>query len=150
MRFVLPLCVTFCLPALTSAQAHPLVGRWNLSMPAPMRGADGKVSMVTRKSVMTVELAGDSLIATVRNEPLPGEPDSGDRRFAGIRNAGAVRLVHASTATLSGGSRDMSREASTIYVLDASGDKVTGTLTVEVPGIDGIPPRTVTGTLVRR
>lgn len=150
MRFVLPLCATLCLPTLTSAQAHPLIGQWNLSMPAPIRTADGQVSMVTRKSVMTVELAGDSLIATVRNEPLPGEPVTDDRRFSGLRSTGAVRLVRNSTAMLSGGGSDMAREALMTYLLDASGDKVTGTMSVEVPGIASIPPRTVTGTLVRR
>ena len=148
MRHLLSLFAILSVPALAEAQSHLLAGQWNISTPLPMRGENGQPTMVIRKGLMTITVAGDSLIANLKMEPQPGEPARRDQRLVGLRRDGIVRLLHVSTAALRGGSEDLQRQASTTYALDAKGDTLTGVIQMQVEGIPDIPEFPLTGTRV--
>ncbi len=148
MRHLLSLLALLTVPALADAQSHPLAGSWNISTPAPMRGENGQPTMVTRRGLMSISVAGDSLIANVKMEPQPGEPARRDQRLVGLRRDGIVRLLHVSTAALRDGSEELQRQASTTYALETKGDTLTGVIQIHVEGIPDIPGRPLTGTRV--
>ncbi|MBL0939997.1 MAG: hypothetical protein IBJ03_13975 [Gemmatimonadaceae bacterium] len=148
MRYHLALAVLLSLPVFAEAQEHPLVGRWNLAIPAQVRGADGRPTRVQLKGKLEVSAVGDSLVAILDVEAVAGQPPRKQERMVSLRREGTMRFVNKSVASLAGNGELLTRPATATYEFDVTGDQLNGTMQLEVGGVPGIAPRTLTGTRV--
>lgn len=145
-RFAL-LLTALVLPRLAHAQSHPLVGEWSVSYVGGMRIENGERTPMTVKGVLTVATEGDSLIATLKTEPMEGQPARPPARFAGKSTAGKVTFIQRSEATLNMNGEAMKRTAISTYILEATADTLTGTLARQIEGLDiPIEPQPFNGT----
>jgi hypothetical protein len=148
MRTLPSLLALLALPVAPLLQTHPLVGQWAIAIPTMIRGSNGLPTDIVHKGIMKVSLAGDSIVATVQMDPLPGVPARKEQRFVGPRSTGTVRLTTVTTATLVGNGDEMTRQATTTMVLTVKADSVSGTQQTEIPGIPDVPDRKVSGARV--
>jgi hypothetical protein len=145
-RFAL-LLAALVLPRLAHAQSHPLVGEWSVSYVGGMRIENGERVPLTVKGVLTVATEGDSLIATLKSEPIEGQPARPPARFAAKSAAGKVTFVQRSEATLNMNGEQSKRTAISTYILEATVDTLTGTLARQIEGLDiPIEPQPFNGT----
>lgn len=126
-------------------QQHPLVGHWAITVPTQIRGENGLPTPYSLNGHMAVVQVGDSLVATVTMDAIPGQAPRPEARVAGAKRDGTVHLMATNTATLAGNGELLSRPATTTYVLEAKGDELAGFLELEVAGVPGIPKRAITG-----
>ena len=133
-------------PGLVSAQSHPLVGEWKVSVPAGMRVEDGEPTYMMATGVMTVSSTGDSLIAIMKMEPLEGMPPRPATRLAAKLVPGKVLFSLTSEAKVNVNGEESTMKAVSTFVLDAVGDQLVGTVTREIDGVAGMKDQPVKGT----
>ena len=149
MRRVLIAVSALVIPSLLPAQAHPLVGEWKVSVPAGMRVEDGQPTYIMANGAMTVVVAGDSLIATMKMEPMEGRPPRPATRLAAKLAAGKVTFTNSSEAKVNVNGEETTKTAVSTFVLDATGDMLAGTVTREIDGVAGMKDQPVKGTRVK-
>ena len=123
-------------PVALSAQAHPLVGRWTVTMQIGTQSEDGVETPITDSGTLTVVSQGDSLVATLAMPTPPGIPERPPRRMAARTAAGPVVFVLASKMMLNENGNVSTRDAVSTFTLSASGDALTGSVTRRVEGLD--------------
>ncbi len=144
-RFLL-LALALC-PALAQAQAHPLVGQWDISLVAGMRIENGEQVPINAKASLNIAVEGDSLVATLKTEPVEGRPARPPARFAAKTTAGKVVFVQKSDAKLNMNGEEMTRTMVSTYTMEASGDALTGTISREIVGMEmPVSPQPLSGT----
>jgi hypothetical protein len=136
----------FLVPSVLFAQTHPLVGTWKIVVPVGMRITGGDPEYITTPGVLTVTATADSLIATLKLDPLEGRPARPASRMATRFTTGKVSFAVTSTAQVSiNGDATPSTSTST-YVFEANGDAITGTVSREIPGVAGMGAQPIKGT----
>ncbi len=130
---------------------HPLVGVWRVTYPWHTEMRDGVAVPYQENGEVTVEVKGDSLIATVTTTPTSAFSPRRPFRLATVANGAEAVFVDRSvvTFTTEGG---VKREATavTTWVLRPAGDDLAGSLERHVEGSRATPtPRPVTGRRIR-
>lgn len=149
MRMLLSCCALLSLPLHAErVQTHPLVGQWTVSAPTQVRGENGLPTTITLKGKLEVAARGDSLLATLQMDAVPGQPPSKQLRMAAAQRAGAVHFVNVSTATLRGNGDELSRDATTTYTFEIKDNQLVGSISIDIPGVPDIPPRALSGSRV--
>lgn len=135
-------------PLLAQAQAHPLVGAWDIEYAGAMHIENGMPTPVMMKGTMTVVAQGDSLVATVKTTPPAGMPPRADMRLATISASGPVTFIYRSQARVNINGEESVRESITTWSLTVSGDQLSGTMARQVGGgeLPGGDPQPVKGT----
>ncbi len=133
------------------AQAHPIVGAWDIEYAAGMRVENGEPKPVMAKGRMTVVTLGDSLIATVKTVAPEGMPARPDLRLATKAAPGQVTFIYRSQARVNMNGEESVRESVTTWLLDANGDTLTGTMARQISGgeLPAGPPQPVKGSRAR-
>lgn len=148
MRRPLLLAALLLLPGALAAQTHPLVGTWDVQVPAGIRrGPEGPTALMAKGS-FTFSVAGDSIIGMLKNEPLEGQPERPAKRVAAKLAAGAITFVSTSEAKMTMNGEEMARTAISTYRFEVAGDTLKGTLdlTIEGMNLDMGGPQPITGT----
>ncbi|MFN0180176.1 MAG: hypothetical protein ACKVZ0_15355 [Gemmatimonadales bacterium] len=137
-------------PSTSTAQGHPLIGAWSITFPAGMRIENGTPTPITRTGKFTVVAQGDSLIATLATDPADGLPPRPDARLATKAGPGDVVFIHRSTARININGNEREATSISTWTLSVMGDKLEGTVTRQVEGMDApsAGPQPVTGTRV--
>ena len=119
---------------LPAPQAHPLVGAWRVTYPWHVEVKNGVATPVMETGEMTVEARGDSLVASIARE--------GKRaiRLATRRGPGDVTFIARDSVTFTSPSGKRGVIAVSTWVLQPSGDQLSGTLDRRVEGIDVANP----------
>ena len=129
------------------AQDSPFAGTWQLSYPIGMQVDNGVATPILGTGVLTVEMTGDSLIATLVTDPVPDMPARPPARLAAKAGSGTVTFVsHASgKASMNGEERDINVVST--WVLTVTGDAIAGTVQRQIEGFAGMgqEPQPVTG-----
>ena len=74
MRRPVLLAAFLLLPGALAAQSHPLIGTWDVNVPAGMRMENGEATPVMAKGTLVFSVAGDSLIGMLKTDPIEGQP----------------------------------------------------------------------------
>src|SRR5665213_2351854 len=94
MRQAILLSACLLLPGTLAAQAQqPLVGSWAVTVPAGMRMENGVATPMQATGALTVRVEGDSLIGTLKMEPIEDAPDRPATRLTAKFAAGAVVFI---------------------------------------------------------
>jgi hypothetical protein len=151
MRRALLLLSALVAPSIAAAQAHPLVGTWNVTIPVGMKVEGGESTPLTSSGTMAVTAQGDSLIAVLDLEAPEGMPKSPPRRIAGVRTAGTVTLTYTAEAKMytTDGTVETHKAVSR-FAFTVSGDVLSGTVAREIEGLPNMGPQPVTGTRAQR
>jgi len=134
-------------PAVLAAQAHPIVGTWDVSVPAGMRMENGEATPIMAKGSFVFSVVGDSLIGTLKSEPLEGMPPRPASRVAAKLAPGTVTFVSKSEAKLNMGGEEMTRTAVSTWIFEVTGDALKGTVERAIEGVEMAMggPQPVTG-----
>jgi hypothetical protein len=123
-------------PAALAAQSHPLVGTWAVEVPAGMRMENGEATPIMAKGTFVFSVVGDSLIGTLKSEPLEGMPARPASRVAAKLATGTVTFVSRSEAKLNMGGEEITRTAVSTWIFDVSGDTLKGTVERAIEGVE--------------
>jgi hypothetical protein len=137
------------LPGALSAQAHPLAGTWNVTVPAGVRIENGEPSVIIAKGVLNVTVSGDSLIGTLAVEPPEGMPARPASRLAARLGPAPTTFVSVTQATINTNGEESQRTVTSRFTIaSAEGDAFTGTVTRVIEGMEGplSEPHPFTGT----
>ena len=135
-------------PLTAQAQSHALAGNWTIEYAGGMRIENDTPTPIMAKALLTITLAGDSLIATLAMEPNPNLPPRPESRFAALKVAGnEIVFTQRSEARLNMNGEEQLATAVSTWTLKADGDALTGTLGRRIEGMDlPMPPaQPVTG-----
>ena len=132
MRSILLLATVLTAPALLSAQANPLVGRWAIEYPGGMQIENGVPTPIAATGVLTITSEGDSLIAVL----VPGDTSRPTVRMTAPAGNGTKTFVQRSEATMEMGSGTETRTATSTWILTARGDTLSGTVERAIEGLD--------------
>lgn len=134
------------LPVAAHAQAHPLVGSWDVEYQAGMRIENDTPTPIMAKATLVVALAGDSLVATLTAAPNPDLPPRTPQRFAARFAAGPVQFVQRTTVTMNRDGEETRHPATVTWRLEVNGNELKGTIERAVEGLEmAAPPGTITG-----
>lgn len=148
MRPTQLLSALLLLPASLAAQSHPLVGTWDVNVPAGMRMENGEATPIMAKGTLTFSVTGDSLIGMLKTVPLEGQPERPARRMAAKLVTGAVTFVTKSEAKMTMNGEEMTRTSTSTYVFDAADNALKGTVERAIEGLEVQMggPQAITGT----
>ncbi len=136
-------------PHLVHAQTHPLVGDWSVSMAAGMRIENGEQTIITQKGMMSVAVVGDSIVATLKMEPLEGRPARPASRLAAKLVPGKVVFMDKREATINTNGEEQKVMSTSTFTFDPSGDALNGTVSREIPGMGGMGAQPITGNRIK-
>ncbi len=143
MRHVLfPALLLALLPVAAGAQAHPLVGTWEVTYPAGFEidGPSQRARAIEATGTLTITATEDSLIAVLETPPVEGLPTRPPSRFTSLRvSAWPVRFAQRSPATLTINGRDEERTAISRWEFTVDGNTLGGTVS---RGVEGFPSPT--------
>lgn len=136
-------------PAALLAQAHPLVGRWSVTVPVGMRIEGDIETPVTVTAGLHVTIEGDSLVAMLSMPAPQGMPARPPRRLTTRLADGPAVFELRSVARIDTNGETAMRDAVSTFTLSANGDSLTGTILRRIEGAD-MPAKAdpVTGTRV--
>lgn len=148
MRRPLLLAALLLLPGALAAQTHPLVGTWDITIPAGMRVENGEATPIMAKGTLTFSVTGDSLIGILKTEPIEGQPVRPAKRIAAKLVTGAVTFVLKTEAKMSMNGEEMTRTAINTYVFDVADTALKGSIDRAIEGLDVDMggPQPITGT----
>jgi hypothetical protein len=136
-RHTLLAALLLCLPTVLSGQSHPLVGTWNVTVPAGVRIDNGEPAIIVAKGTLAVTVVGDSLIGTLNVEPPEGLPARPASRLAARRASGPTTFVSVTQATLNVNGSESQRSVTSTYIVESSdGDAFKGTVTRIINGLE--------------
>jgi hypothetical protein len=146
----LALLLSLALAPLLAQAAHPLVGRWAVTLSVGSRIENGEETAIMQPGTLSVSAQGDSLIAMLKITPPEGMTERPARRMAAKQTAGPVVFTFTSQATLNINGEESVRSATSTFSLSASGDVLRGTVQREVEGaMASAGPQPVSGTRVK-
>ena len=148
MRRPLLLAALLLLPGALAAQSHPLVGTWDVTVPAGMRMENGEATPIMAKGSLTFSVAADSLIGTLKTEPIEGQPERPAKRIAAKLVTGPVTFVSKGEAKMTMNGEEMTRTSISTYVFDVANNALKGTIERAIEGLDVQMggPQPITGT----
>lgn len=148
MRRPLLLAALLLLPGALAAQTHPLVGTWDVNVPAGMRMENGEATPIMAKGTLTFTIAGDSLIGMLKTAPIEGQPERPAKRIAAKLAPGAVTFVSKGEAKMTMNGEEMTRTSISTYVFDVADNALKGTIERAIEGLDVMMggPQPITGT----
>ena len=123
-------------PALASAQASALVGKWAIEYPGATRNENGEITQISVKGKLTIESVGDSLVGTLTPDSMPGAPVRPPTRLAAKGSDGNVVFVTRQEAKLNMNGEEQTRVAVVTWTFTAKGDELTGSVNREIEGIE--------------
>jgi hypothetical protein len=135
-------------PTLLSAQsASPLVGAWNVDVPAGVRIEDGEPETIFARGTLDVVALGDSLIGTLKVQPPSGMPARPPARLAAKAVPGPATFVNHGEATINANGVETKHASTSTFSLEAKGDSLHGTVTRIIEGVESplSQPQRVTG-----
>lgn len=135
-------------PLAMHAQSHPLAGKWTIEYAGGMRIENDTPTPIMAKALLTITVAGDSLVATLLMEPNPNLPPRPEARFAALKTAGSeVVFMQRSEARLNMNGEEQVATAVSTWTLKADGETMSGTIGRRIEGMDlPMPPaQPVTG-----
>jgi hypothetical protein len=138
-------------PMAARAQASPLAGRWAIEFTAGMRVENDEPTAIRAKGTLTITEEGDSLVATLKTEPIENMPPRPEVRLAAKKGPGnAVTFVQRSQARLNMNGEEREVTSISTWSLTATGDALAGSVRRELEGMQmpGMPEQPVTGTRV--
>lgn len=129
------------------AQQPSLAGAWKITYPAGMRIEDGVATPIMATGSLTVQPAGDSLIATLATDPGPDMPARPPLRLAAKSGPGEATFIGRSKATINVNGAEHEAAVTSTWVLRAKGDSLTGTVERKIDSPEAGPQeaRPVTG-----
>ncbi len=129
------------------AQQSPLVGSWKITFPAGMRIEDGVATPIIATGSLTVQPAGDSLIANLATDPAPDMPARPAVRLAAKSGTGEATFIGHSKATINVNGQENEATVVSTWVLQAKGDSLAGTVQrkIDSPHAGPQEPRPVSG-----
>jgi hypothetical protein len=134
-----------------SAQSHPLVGDWAVSLASGMRIENGVETPIMQSGSMKIVSQGDSLIATLTMQPVEGRPVRPPSRMAARTATGPSVFVLISQAMINVNGESSTKTATSTFTLTAKDDALTGTLMRVIEGMDvEATPQPVTGSRVKK
>lgn len=136
MRRPLLLAALLLLPGALAAQSHPLVGTWNVTVPAGMRMENGEATPIMAKGSFAFSVVGDSIIGMLKNDPIEGQPERPAKRVAAKLTAGAVTFVSIGEAKMNMNGEEMVRTSTSTYRFEVDGDTLKGTLDRSIEGLN--------------
>ena len=135
-------------PFAARAQANPLVGKWEIEFPGPVRIENGDVQVTPARGTLEIRQQGDSLIATLTVAPMEGMPPRPPSRMAAAAANGSATFVSKTQARMNFNGEETVHEIVNTWALHAAGDALDGTLArsgpADMPGFGG-PPGAVKG-----
>ena len=148
MRRPLLLAAFLLLPGALAAQSHPLIGTWDVNVPAGMRMENGEATPVMAKGTLVFSVAGDSLIGMLKTDPIEGQPARPAKRIAAKLTTGAITFVSKGEAKMNMNGEEMTRISISTYVFDVANDALKGTVERAIEGLDVQMggPQAITGT----
>lgn len=145
----LSLAAALAFPIAVSAQTHPLVGSWNLKLPATKVLQNGAPVDVTPTGLLTFRVEGDSMIGTLKIVNGGGVADRPPVRLAAKVMPGRMTFYDRREAKLMGAGDERTATALVTYEFEATQDALKGTSAVSIEGINAQPqggPKEFTGT----
>jgi|CXWL01.1.fsa_nt_gi hypothetical protein len=136
------------LPGALAAQTHPLVGTWDVNVPAGMRMENGEATPIMAKGTLTFSVAADSLIGMLKTDPIEGQPERPAKRIAAKLVTGAVTFVAKGDAKMTMNGEEMTRTVISTYVFDVADNALKGSIERAIEGLDVQMggPQPITGT----
>ena len=134
--------------ASTVQAQQELTGTWEITYAAGARIENGSRTVITAKGQLTIETQGDSLIATLVPDSLPGTPRRPPVRMTGPKSAAPYTFVAHTRANLNINGEQRETNATATWLLTVKGDSLTGTVEREIEGlmIESPGPEPVSGT----
>lgn len=137
------------------AQTPAIVGSWDIEYAAGQRVQNGESTPIMAKGKLTITQRGDSLVASLVRASMGAAPPpptgaTGAIEMHGTLGKGGAVFIEKRNATVNVNGEAAQKEITLTWVLNASGDSLTGTLATVIR--DGPParePAKVTGTRVR-
>jgi hypothetical protein len=139
---LLPALLLSLLPVVAGAQAHPLVGTWEVTYPIGFEidGPNQRARAIEATGTLTITAMDDSLVAVLVTPPKEGFPTRPPSRFTTARtDAWPVRFEQRSPATVTINGVDQERTALSRWEFTVDGDELGGTVS---RGIEGMPSPT--------
>ncbi len=128
---------TLAIPHVLPAQAHPLVGAWDLTYAAGMQVENGVATPIEATAGFTVTLEGDSLIAVLERPAVDGMAQRPPSRFTTpLSTTWPIVFRQTSEATLSMGGGTEKRTAISVWSLTVTGDVIEGSVERSIEGLD--------------
>jgi hypothetical protein len=153
MRPTVLLSAALLLPGGLAAQAHPLIGRWDVSVPVGKRVENGEAEAVVAKGSLLVTQVGDSLIATLKVTPPEGMPERPATRMASKAGVGAVTFVTRSDAKINMNGEESTHTSVSTWTFTVDSDTLKGSVSRVIEGLpEGMgmaDPQQVTGKRVK-
>jgi hypothetical protein len=135
---LLPALLLSLLPVAASAQAHPLVGTWEVIYPIGFEidGPGQRARAIETTGTLTITATDDSLIAVLVTPPREGFPTRPPSRFTTPRtDAWPVRFEQRSPATVTMNGVDQERTALSSWEFTVDGDELGGTVSRGIEGL---------------
>lgn len=145
----LALAAALAFPIAVSAQAHPLVGKWDLKLPATKVLQNGAPVDVTPTGVLTFTIEGDSMIGVLKIVNGGGVADRPPVRLAAKVAPGKMTFVDRREAKLMAAGDERTATAVTTYEFEVTQDALKGSAAVAIEGMNAQPqggPKVFTGT----
>ena len=125
------------IPAMLTAQAHPLVGTWDLTYAAGMQVTNGVATPIEATAAFTVTAEGDSLVAVLERPPIEGMPDRPPARFATKASDNwPIIFEQRSEAHINVGGSMETRTAVSIWRLTVTDGRIEGTVERSIEGME--------------
>lgn len=142
-----PLAALMLFSGALQAQQQPLAGTWLVNFQAGMRIEDGVATPLMGSGTLTVQAAGDSLIAMLATTPVPNMPARPPMRLAAKASTGEATFIAHSKATINVNGAEHEANVVSTWVLQAKGDSLVGTVARKIDSPEAGPqePRPVTG-----
>lgn len=132
----------------TTLQAQQeLAGTWEITYAAGARIENGIRTVITARGLFTVEAQGDSLIATLVPDSLPGIPRRPPLRMAAPKGPAPSTFIAHTKANINNNGEMREVNATATWLLMANGDSLTGSVERQIDGFeDNAGPEPVNGT----
>jgi hypothetical protein len=137
---LLPALLLSLLPMVAGAQAHPLVGTWEVTYAAGFEIENGRARAIEATGTLAITATADSLIAVLTTPPVEGLITRPPSRFATAHTTSwPVRFEQRSPATITINDVDQERTAISRWEFTVDGDLLGGSVS---RGIEGFPSPT--------
>lgn len=123
-----------------------LVGTWKVSYAAGTQISDGERTTIFGGGILAVESKGDSLVATLTPDSMPGMPKRPPVRMTALASEVPAKFVAHTKATINQNGDIHEANATSTWSLAVRGDSLSGTVSRT---IEGLPEGTTSGEAVK-
>jgi hypothetical protein len=118
-----------------ATRADSLVGQWSVTYPADLQTRNGVLTPIMATGTLSVQLQGDSIVATLTSEPSAELPARPPQRLVAAIGLGDPVFVVRRPVTLSAGARTIDATSVSTWVFKPRGGRLAGTVDVRLEGI---------------